>query len=141
HTLNGTEINYIANCIHGDYPVSHIAYYINIDNSHDGQLPTALSDPYRDKNGDWITWEGQQQNITFPDRPGVPIIETDIGCISKKCKFTLFAGSIRRTFDLKPFICFRDNDRELFSTSLAPKNGVPQNLTCNSLYYCASNNK
>ncbi|KAG8925644.1 hypothetical protein FRC01_009882 [Tulasnella sp. 417] len=68
--------NYLANCERGNqynaydnYPASYVTWYSNVNNSQDGQRPDSLSSEYRNwaAGGDYLHWEGQEQDIYFPD--------------------------------------------------------------------------
>ncbi|KAG9018733.1 hypothetical protein FRB90_010201 [Tulasnella sp. 427] len=135
-TKRAGEVNYLVNCIHTNYKVSHVAWYSNLDNSQGGQFPDATSDQYRDwsKNGDYLTWEGQQQTIHFSDSDAN--LQTHIDGDAQKRGFQQWAGWAQRSSDAKVFNCYKDNGRQLFSAGIAPENGVPQTLTCQAIYYC-----
>ncbi|KAG9042994.1 hypothetical protein FS837_010158 [Tulasnella sp. UAMH 9824] len=118
----GGEINYLADCTMyqntwepgANYHVSHMAWYSNGDNSQNGQQPDSLSNEYRDwsRGGEWLVWEGRQQNIYFADS-GVTV-QTYIEGDAKSRALYSYAGGVQRTSDWKWFNCYKDNERQLF---------------------------
>ncbi|KIO19643.1 hypothetical protein M407DRAFT_30714 [Tulasnella calospora MUT 4182] len=140
----GGEVNYLANCIIRNpayvtinYHASYIAWYSNVDNSLSGNdTPESLSNEYRDwaAGGEYLLWEGQQQNIYFPDS-GVSV-QTHIEGDGQSRAFTAWAGWAQRTSDGKTFNCYKDNGRQLFSINRGHHYGVPNTLTCNGIYWC-----
>ncbi|KIO23582.1 hypothetical protein M407DRAFT_26955 [Tulasnella calospora MUT 4182] len=136
----GGEVNYLANCRHfqGDlssyYTVSHILWYSNVDNSQSGHdVPDSLSNEYRDwaAGGDYLHWEGQQQNIYFPDSG--TSVQTHIDSDAQSRGFTAYAGWAQRTSDGKVFNCYKDNERSLMGLTDA---GGTYLLDCHAIYWC-----
>ncbi|KAG8948665.1 hypothetical protein FRC04_009431 [Tulasnella sp. 424] len=109
----GGEVNYLSNCLRVDvnltsgYYASYIAWYSNVDNSQSGQRPDSLSSEYRDwsKGGAYLTWEGQQQEIYFPDSGA--IVRTHIDSDAKSRAFTAYAGWAQRVSDGRVFNCYK----------------------------------
>ncbi|KIO22548.1 hypothetical protein M407DRAFT_27946 [Tulasnella calospora MUT 4182] len=147
--LNGTlakrggEVNYLANCqqtnspTDSGYPVSHIAWYANVDESLSGNdLVDSLSNEYRDWSlgGAYLTWEGRQQNIYFPDS-GVTV-QTHIDGDAQSRPFTAWAGWAQRTSDGKYFNCYKDNGRQIFNMLHPIIVGEFHSLLCRGIYWC-----
>ncbi|KIO16832.1 hypothetical protein M407DRAFT_33518 [Tulasnella calospora MUT 4182] len=63
-------------------------------------------------NGDYIRWEGQQQDIYFRD--SAVSLQTHIDGDAQSRGFQAYAGSAQRTSDGKRFTCYKDNYRQLF---------------------------
>ncbi|KIO23882.1 hypothetical protein M407DRAFT_106440 [Tulasnella calospora MUT 4182] len=119
------------------YHASYVAWYSNVDNTLSGNpRPGSLSSEYRDWSvgGDWLTWEGQQQNIYFPDS-GVTV-QTHIDGGAQDRDFTTWAGWAQRTSDWKTFNCYRDNSRLVFYLDLPVPDGTNKGIYCWSSYWC-----
>ncbi|KIO22365.1 hypothetical protein M407DRAFT_28085 [Tulasnella calospora MUT 4182] len=125
----GGEVNYISNCARIDpnvgsqYSASYIAWYSNVDNSQSGN-----------DVGGYLHWEGQQQNIYFPDS-GVSV-QTHIDSNADGRAFTAYAGWAQRTSDGKVFNCYRDNERQLFIWSPPVPDGTNLSIVCTAKYWC-----
>ncbi|KAG8913650.1 hypothetical protein FRC01_004442 [Tulasnella sp. 417] len=143
----GGEVNYLSNCLRFDvsvanfppdeYYASYIAWYSDVDATHSGNdRPNSLSSEYRDwsKGGDFLTWEGRQQNIYFPDS-GVSV-QTHIESDGRSRAFTAYAGWAQRTSDWKVFNCYRDNERQFFTWPPPVPDGTTYAILCKAMYWC-----
>ncbi|KIO17301.1 hypothetical protein M407DRAFT_33050 [Tulasnella calospora MUT 4182] len=139
----GGEVNYLSNCQRLDvntlnsYTASYVAWYANVDNSQSGSdRPDSLSNEYRnwDAGGDYLHWEGQQQNIYFSDS-GVTV-QTHINSNAQSLEFTAYAGWAQRTSDGKVFNCYKDNSRQLFIWGLPVPDGTNRGIICQAIYWC-----
>ncbi|KAG8959219.1 hypothetical protein FRC00_001831, partial [Tulasnella sp. 408] len=113
----GGEVNYLSNCARVDfsgpwpvssYTASYIAWYSNIDNTHSGNdHPDSLSNEYRnwDAKGDYLHWEGQEQDIYFPGSGAS--VQTHIDGDAQSRGFQAYAGWAQRTSDGKVFNCYK----------------------------------
>ncbi|KAG8934260.1 hypothetical protein FRC00_012325 [Tulasnella sp. 408] len=94
----GGEVNYLANCQRIslstglDYHASYMTWYADVDRSLHGPnlRPDSMSNEYRDwsKGGDYLRWEGQQQDIYFSDS-GVTV-QTHIDADAQSRDFTAY---------------------------------------------------
>ncbi|KAG8934261.1 hypothetical protein FRC00_012326 [Tulasnella sp. 408] len=138
----GGEINYLANCYREDwdddvkYKASYMAWYSNSDNSVNGQQPNSLSSEYRDwsNGGSWLTWEGQQHSIYFPDSGTT--VKTYINSGAAGLSTGQWAGTVQRTSDWKTFQCYKDNGRYLFEKRPPVPDGTNRLILCYAMYYC-----
>ncbi|KAG8959216.1 hypothetical protein FRC00_001828 [Tulasnella sp. 408] len=114
-TKRGGEVNYLSNCLRwiagtaDSYTASYVAWYANVDNSQSGyDRPDSLSNEYRNwaAGGDYLHWEGQQQDIYFSDS-GVTV-QTHIDSDAQSRAFTAYAGWAQRTSDGKVFNCYKN---------------------------------
>ncbi|KIO16253.1 hypothetical protein M407DRAFT_34101 [Tulasnella calospora MUT 4182] len=138
----GGEVNYLANCQRieagqDSYTASYVAWYSNLDNTQSGNdRPESLSNEYRDwsANGDYIRWEGQQQDIYFRD--STVSLQTHIAGDAQSRGFQEYAGYAQRTSDGKKFTCYKDNYRQLFFWAPPVPDGTGRGISCQSIYYC-----
>ncbi|KIO32806.1 hypothetical protein M407DRAFT_18271 [Tulasnella calospora MUT 4182] len=139
----GGEVNYLTNCERGNqynaydnYPASYVAWYSNVDNSQSGQRPDSLSSEYRnwDAGGDYLHWEGQEQDIYFPDS-GVTV-QTHIDGNAQSRGFGDYAGYAYRPADGKTFNCYKDDSRTLFRWDPPVPDGTAHSILCWSIYWC-----
>ncbi|KIO22370.1 hypothetical protein M407DRAFT_28088 [Tulasnella calospora MUT 4182] len=84
--------------------------------------------------GDYLHWEGQQQNIYFSD--SAASLQTHINGDAQSLGFQAYAGSAQRTSDGKKFTCYKDNGRQLFDQSTTDSDGNTHGNICHSIYYC-----
>ncbi|KAG8987659.1 hypothetical protein FRB90_003224 [Tulasnella sp. 427] len=112
----GGEVNYLLNCyrnkylddsVSEQYTASYAAWYSNIDNSHNGERPDALSSEYRnwDANGDYLQWEEKQQNIYYPGSGFT--LQTHLERIAKYYPPWTYSGTVQRVPDGKTFNCYK----------------------------------
>ncbi|KAG8900945.1 hypothetical protein FRC00_010007 [Tulasnella sp. 408] len=98
--------------------------------------PNSLSNEYRNwaAGGDYLHWEGQQQDIYFSDS-GVTV-QTHIDSDAQSRAFTAYAGWAQRTSDGKVFNCYKDNGRQLFQWAPPVPDGTNRAIICNAIYWC-----
>ncbi|KAG9042992.1 hypothetical protein FS837_010156 [Tulasnella sp. UAMH 9824] len=140
----GGEVNYLANCQRIslstglDYHASYMTWYADVDRSLHGPnlRPDSMSNEYRDwsKGGDYLHWEGQQQDIYFSDS-GVTV-QTHIDADAQSRDFTAWAGWALRTSDWRAFDCFKDNGRQLFYWNPPVPDGTDRVISCEAIYWC-----
>lgn len=137
----GGQVLYLANCYResisnwGDvYKASYGAWYANVDDSQNQEVPDALSNEYRDwsNGGDYLHWEGQEQDIYFG--ASGTTVATNINWNAQDGGFQSYAGSAHRWTDGYNFNCYKDDSRTLFL--LAPNDGTDRAIDCWSIYYC-----
>ncbi|KAG9044351.1 hypothetical protein FS837_008285 [Tulasnella sp. UAMH 9824] len=143
NTKRGGEVNYLSNCqrwIAGtadSYTASYVAWYANVDNSQSGyDRPDSLSNEYRNwaAGGDYLHWEGQQQDIYFSDSGAT--VRTHIDSDAQSRAFTAYAGRAQRISDGKVFNCYKDNGRQLFQWAPPVPDGTNRAIICNAIYWC-----
>ncbi|KAG8959218.1 hypothetical protein FRC00_001830 [Tulasnella sp. 408] len=138
----GGEVNYLANCQRignnkDTYTASYAAWYMNIDNTQSGNdRPDSLSNEYRNwaAGGDYLHWEGQQQDIYFSDS-GLTV-QTHIDGDAQSRGFQAYAGWAQRTSDGKRYNCYKDNYRQLFFWPAPVPDGTNRAISCQAIYYC-----
>ncbi|KAG8909708.1 hypothetical protein FRC01_006778 [Tulasnella sp. 417] len=140
------------------YTASYIAWYSNIDNTQSGNdvrlvsyksllfhhldpdltssilLDANSSAPTRSPTSDYLHWEGQQQDIYFPD--SAASIQTHIDGDAQGRAFQAYAGWAQRTSDGKKFNCYKDNGRQLFVWGTPVPDGTDRGIICQAIYYC-----
>lgn len=136
---------YLVNCARENpnnsqdqYPASYGVWYGSLDASKRYANPDAISNEYRNwakAGGDYLHWEGQTQNIWFPDSSTNVAVYINNG--ADGVGFQQYAGNAVRSSDNYNFSCYKDNSRGLFEeySPNVPDHSV-HNLRCWSVYYC-----
>lgn len=116
---------HLANCGSdtGHYIRSALFYYADDSQSNSGNPPPSQNGANANGNGALVTWEGQAISGSFATgEKFTSHIQAGAGGFS----VGQFAGTGNN--NERQFVCFRDNERQLFRTTQAN--------ACFSIYYC-----